>query len=615
VALTIGSWNLRQLVTLGDHKLLYVPAFQRNYVWEIENSRELFDSLLRSIPIGNLTLAEPNFDIGVATLDTASDDSQGTIQSFAMKSPKEFKKEGEAASEALGAPVKCLLILDGQQRITSIYRVLKGIDRLYLVIADNADDVKAFGQLAKVVEDVTDEHGSQAMHLPLDAILDEGKTDKVRETDFDGTEYAKQLKAKQPEHYAKEQARYVRLSRSIAAHLLPEPMLSYVLSDASQEDLIKFFERSNQLGTALTFLDLLNAKTFDAFHKTKEQSFSGAISGALRKIDVHLRTTKNFAENFIRARSYEAIAAREPGKNPLKKDVILRYVKGVDIQPQFGNWMDNYAATIALLDKRQLWTIHDDMPFPLMAVPVFFFAKAYGFNDTKIPAKAGDFMRWWYWASVFSERYSYKTNEAAQEDLEILLGVAQKKKVIPRDYVDRLGNRLDSKEKVMVLNNAKGHFQRAILQLSIGATHAKCIFTGEELSNLARQYRDKDKNKVRKLDYHHIFPRQFLAASGYAGGRGNSIANMMYATPIAHRGISQAPSEYLGKKAAKELYPTALRTHFVPEDLYQDLISGALDGDYEQFLERRAEVIAKTIDDVAGRNRGIEVAKPFMKDA
>ena len=78
-----------------DDKQLFVPAFQREYVWKRDNAKQLIDSLIKEYPIG-------------------------TILTWETSNPPEFKGPYKYRIEQ-GA-VK--MILDGQQRITTLYMLI-----------------------------------------------------------------------------------------------------------------------------------------------------------------------------------------------------------------------------------------------------------------------------------------------------------------------------------------------------------------------------------------------------------------------------------------------------------------------------------------------------------
>ena len=88
--------QIRQILDKIDDNQLFVPAFQREYVWKRANVQSLFGSLVKDYPTGRLLTWETN-------------------------KPPELK--GTVYEKTWGA-VK--LILDGQQRITSLYLIIKG---------------------------------------------------------------------------------------------------------------------------------------------------------------------------------------------------------------------------------------------------------------------------------------------------------------------------------------------------------------------------------------------------------------------------------------------------------------------------------------------------------
>lgn len=81
-----------------DERQLFVPAFQREYVWKRENAKDLVRSLIRKYPTGTMLTWETN-------------------------SPPELKG-GHTHDQSQGS-VK--LILDGQQRITTLYMLITGL--------------------------------------------------------------------------------------------------------------------------------------------------------------------------------------------------------------------------------------------------------------------------------------------------------------------------------------------------------------------------------------------------------------------------------------------------------------------------------------------------------
>ena len=88
--------TIKQILDKIDSNQLYVPAFQREYVWKRDDAKALFNSLIKKYPTGTLLTWETN-------------------------QPPELK--GNKKYDSRQGAVK--LILDGQQRITTMYLIIK----------------------------------------------------------------------------------------------------------------------------------------------------------------------------------------------------------------------------------------------------------------------------------------------------------------------------------------------------------------------------------------------------------------------------------------------------------------------------------------------------------
>ena len=80
-----------------DEHQLFVPAFQREYVWKRDDAKQLLDSLIKDYPTGTMLTWETN-------------------------TPPELKGDHQY-NEKQGA---VRILLDGQQRITTLYMLIRG---------------------------------------------------------------------------------------------------------------------------------------------------------------------------------------------------------------------------------------------------------------------------------------------------------------------------------------------------------------------------------------------------------------------------------------------------------------------------------------------------------
>src|SRR5690554_2760319 len=93
----IIKMKINQIIDKIDGYQLFVPAFQREFVWKRDDAKKLISSMLHDYPTGTMLTWETN-------------------------SPPELK--GKYTYDHNKGSVK--LILDGQQRITTLYLLIKG---------------------------------------------------------------------------------------------------------------------------------------------------------------------------------------------------------------------------------------------------------------------------------------------------------------------------------------------------------------------------------------------------------------------------------------------------------------------------------------------------------
>jgi hypothetical protein len=87
--------SLAQLVADIDRKSVVLPEFQRDFVWEIERTHDLFDSFVRDIFVGSLIYGVPSFEITARELDKRPRNGKGSRTKLTLTA---YTKE-EALSE------------------------------------------------------------------------------------------------------------------------------------------------------------------------------------------------------------------------------------------------------------------------------------------------------------------------------------------------------------------------------------------------------------------------------------------------------------------------------------------------------------------------------------
>lgn len=105
--------KINQIIDKINEHHLFVPAFQREYVWKKKDAKNLVDSLINDYPTG-------------------------TMLTWETTNPPELK--GEYVYEVSKGAVK--LILDGQQRITTLYMLMTGEIPPYYTEKEILNDIR-----------------------------------------------------------------------------------------------------------------------------------------------------------------------------------------------------------------------------------------------------------------------------------------------------------------------------------------------------------------------------------------------------------------------------------------------------------------------------------------
>lgn len=108
--------SLSHLLSSINERKLALPDFQRDFVWDAGATEELIESIARSFPAGSLL--------------------------FLPYRPNEFTPRAVTGAPELNGLTPLELILDGQQRLTSLYQAFYGRgEHRYFISAHEQDDL------------------------------------------------------------------------------------------------------------------------------------------------------------------------------------------------------------------------------------------------------------------------------------------------------------------------------------------------------------------------------------------------------------------------------------------------------------------------------------------
>lgn len=569
--------SLKTLIEKIEKFEIVLPEFQRDFVWDVSKSYELFDSLVKDIFIGSIIYGIPSFEITVREMDTRERKSKG----------KKRKKQRVVSftQEQIADKVKVgnfRLLLDGQQRITSLYRALKGNDEIWF-LAKNEDEMDESAQEKDIkeltLEDLLYEFSGQQdenrLSLMISDVYEFMEKGLFDDEIYDG--YFNKLKFiedKDKEEKRRFFRKYINVARKLQDLFKAQKLLSYFLLDMSSEKFAIFFERSNSLGVKLNFVDILVAKLYSGFNLREKVDEFIESNGDKYSFD---------REIIVRTISYLV----SNGKN-VDKGYILSKLTYVDFNNYWYEICDLYKKVINFLYDNYFIISQDWMPYESMIIPLIIFLKnTPSFDFSQMSEKQREFIHYWYWASIFSQRYGGASNDVIIQHSNVLKLVANNRKINDKTFFTKLRLHVTSIEDVYSYTKKGSSIYRGILNLI--NYHSKGLLDWQSTRRITFNS---------KLEDHHIFPKEYIKTEISDFDEDSDlidcVANRTLIPKITNIIIGKkSPSTYMKAiKSKNSNLEESLKTHLIP----METIEGLYDGFFEDFLKERATLIFKIIE-------------------
>lgn len=586
-----NSESLKNLVEQLEYKppIVLLPEFQRDFVWELQQTYDLFDSLIRGIFVGSVIYGKPSFEMTLREVDLRPRKGKGSRE----KPKRQHYSEAEMlkANQVRGLKI----LLDGQQRTTSIYRALRGIDKVYFQMHADWADITAIKDksLEDLLGEITGHDSSEHISVPLDYAFEFMKDvpmdDEVREYFESQTAYGLALAQKGDAEASKRAFRtFWQLLHKFKTMFEQPQLLSYYLLDMNLDKFTTFFERSNSKGIQLNFTDILAAKVFGSFNlRQKFEEFAEKYP--------HM---PNNRELMVRA------IALLKGLSKVDKGLILKELKAEDFQAHWDEMTNLLIQTVEYLQQQRLIVAVRWLPYENLLLPLMMFFRELKAQGQIMPSQEQwEFLRWWYWSVVFSERYSAATNEKIVLDARALEHVARRE---PPETVAfaRLRPTLDVND-LFSYNRSSSAVYRGVLNL----LHFNA--EGEKTQGL-RDWRSNallgtGTEAVKILHDHHFFPRAFVRKTASKQDDldpesiMDSVLNRVLMPKDANfSATDKQPSVYLkeflngtGKTGPNPELRQSMSSHLVPVSLLEDEQQSFR---VEATLRARAEQILQLIE-------------------
>ncbi|WP_417664950.1 GmrSD restriction endonuclease domain-containing protein [Pseudidiomarina sp.] len=579
--------SINDLIKLIEGGKLVLPEFQRDFKWPEDKTCTLFDSINKNLFIGSLILSKPKFDLACKGFD------------LRPRGSKKHKPKPEEYQQGRFDRDDVYTLLDGQQRTTSIYRAIKGIDKVYYCFQDidtlMSGDLYETEPRLKITAGIEEYIDFVDLKEPKDERLSVCLSDLYEHVDSAEEDFLIELIEPQLEALAwdSEQKKIakrfaVKLFSDFKTDILKkEKLLSVQLLDMPLEKFCLFFERSNSQGMNLSFVDIVNAKVYIDF------KLSEAISEAQANNQFF---HEKLVDPLVRYINYLAVGE-------VTKDSILRNIKGTNFNDHWKTCVDDIEYIQKWLsDNRWVFKVKT-MPYVTMLLPFLsFYQNLPNKEFSQASEKQMEQLKFWFFGSLLDNRYAGgghgSTNVVIKKDCDLLKKLARGVD-IDKDYWSRFKIDTDF-ETYKRMDNARS---AAFTGLLFYIWH-KSPFKSLENSTTV--------SLTNKVDVHHIFPIKYVKSQfGPSSDEFDfldSVLNKILINKISNIKIGgKSPSEYLSeiKQTSNANVEKSLDSHAVP--LGAELVSGQYDGKYLEFLEERFSALSKHLNEI--KQAGVRLSK------
>jgi len=558
--------TVSQLVSMIEKGQIQLPEMQRKFVWKAVKVRDLLDSLYRGYPSGTILMWEPDEEVALTSFSIKTDDKSA---------------------------FKPMLLLDGQQRLTSLSSVLRGepvnvrrrrrpIEILFnlehpdnpLTSIDSDEDDEdefesdEFEQTENALNETIEQMTFVVSSSKLAASSNWIRVSEVFKDNSDKSFLTKAgVESFDDPRYDKYTERLKNL-RSIRDYVYRMDVLE---SNLSYEEVTEIFVRVNSLGAKLRGSDLALAQITARWRNSLK---------IFEELQNEIQSEHNF--DLELGTIIRGLIIQATGQSKFKT------VSSLSQKKLESAWEDNRRAmTFALnflrsnikIDSAALLT----SPYIILVIASWGFKRNFKISDSE----AVKMTRWVLLANA-KARFARGSSEGIlDQDLAALRDKGGAEQLLER-LVIQVG-RLDITASELIGRNAGSGLFKTMF-LAFKADGAKDWNTNLEISV-------NHGGKQDKLQFHHIFPTAYMKKQAKLMELPNTddIANLAFIGGKTNREISdKAPIDYL-KKILEGPGKIQLEKQAIPTD--PELLKPEA---FAEFLSQRRELVAKRLNNFIG---------------
>lgn len=560
--------TLVKFIALGE---IGLPDIQRPFVWKNAKVRDLFDSMYKGYPVGYLLFWQNGL---------ADDRTIGTDRK--QKPPR-------------------LVIVDGQQRLTSLYAVVKGVN----VVRENYDNEKiciAFNPLEERFEVVDAAIQRNKAYIPDISILWSGDA-KITKIIREHTENLKTSR-----EISEDQESIIEDSILKLQSLLTYPFTALELaSSISEENVSDVFVRINSKGTPLNQADFIltlmsvfwdeGRAELEDFCRLARKPSKGTASpfnyfiepspDQLLRVDVGVafkRARLKYVYSILRGKDLETEMFSDTRRD--EQFEILKNAQEKTLNLQYWHDFMNCIRQAGFRSGKMISSQNN-----LLFSYVLYLIGRTEYRVTEFDLRRS-ISRWFFMSSV-TGRFTGSPESAMEFDLARLRDV-----YTAESFVQTLNHISDITLtndfwSVSLPNDLATSSPRSPSLFAYHAAlvllDARALFSKIRVSELIDPAIHANRSAVER---HHLYPKGYLRKLGITAIRDtNQIANYALVEWGDNTRISdQAPTDYLPemKKRFKQSELDRMYRHHALPDNWEHL-------EYREFLEKRRELMAQVI--------------------
>lgn len=589
MAVKTNDINLSDILAEVENGKIQLPEFQRSWVWNDTQICKLIESISSEFPMGAAMFLENGGEAKFKSrLFTGVDECYANVE-----------------------PTQ--LVLDGQQRITTLFQVFKCNKPVETCLATNKD-AKVYRYYYLDINKCLDKDSDR-----LDAIA--SINEKKQLTSNIGREVVLDLSSREMEYknmmfplnivfstadiydwmlgfldyYKEEKTAFLTLYKEFNDKVISKilqykiPVIS-LTKDTSNEAVCQIFENVNTGGVPLNVFELVTARfamgTKDSSPRNLREDWDKISDSFLKRPDHLLNgvsgtsflTSMTLLVTYLNAQQGQRTArCKKRDVLKLSLDDFVKFMEPLK---------EGFLNAANFLVHQGVYSF-DDLPYTSQLIPLAAILAYDKMNGSKFALQQNiEKLSQWYWCGVMGEQYG-----SANEGRFALDITGMFTWINGGELPDTVVRGNFQVTRLLSLQTRNSAAYKGIMAL---------IMQDSPLDFMSHSKMDVAAYLKESTDIHHIFPQAYCEQMGYARQKWNSVINKTPIYASTNRSIGgRAPHEYIQTMYNKGLTEQQVKEAIVSHKIDYDLLCT---DNFDEFILDRAKKLLASIENAMGKS-------------